>query len=58
MSLYEVIAVVALLAAGGFAYHLYRSDKKAGRDTPASGDGQASPSMFGRDRGTGNGKRP
>jgi len=55
MSLYEALAVVALLGAGGFAWYLYRSDTR-----PKSGDpqGQATvreggQSMFARDRGTG-----
>ena len=28
MSLYEILAVVVLVGAGGFAYHLYRSDTR------------------------------
>jgi hypothetical protein len=57
MSLYEMLAVAALVAAGGFAYRLYRSDKKAGRETPKmSAEDQAAQSMFGRNRGTD--KRP
>jgi uncharacterized membrane protein YebE (DUF533 family) len=57
MSLYEVLAVAALVAVGGFAYRLYRSDKKAGRETPKmSAEDQAAQSMFGRNRGTD--KRP
>lgn len=53
MSLYEVLAVAALAAAGGFAYRLYRSDTR-----PSAGDGSARPAvreggepMFGRNRG-------
>jgi hypothetical protein len=47
MSLYEVLAVAALLAAGGFAWKLYRSDLKSGADrTPQA---QASQRMFSRD---------
>jgi hypothetical protein len=34
MSLYEILAVAALLAAGGFAYRLYRLDTKPGAPTP------------------------
>ena len=30
MSLYEILAVAALLAAGGFAYRLYRKDTRPG----------------------------
>jgi hypothetical protein len=49
MSLYEALAVVALLAAGGYAYRLYRSDTKPGATTVRpENEGQ---SMFGRDRG-------
>ncbi len=52
MSLYEALAVVALLGAGGFAYYLYRSDT---RPKPGNAEGQAvvregGESMFGRDR--------
>jgi hypothetical protein len=53
MSLYEALAVVVLLGAGGFAWYLYRSDTR-----PKSGDpqGQAivregGESMFARNRG-------
>jgi hypothetical protein len=48
MSLYEILAVAALAAAGGFAWHLYRSDTRAGtvKARPAS----ESQPMFGRDR--------
>ena len=53
MSLYEALAVVALLGAGGFAYYLYRSDTR-----PKSGGAQGQAivreggeSMFGRNRG-------
>ena len=48
MSLYEVLAVAALVAAGGFAWKLYRSDVKSGADrTPQA---QAGERMFSRDR--------
>ena len=47
MSPYEILAVAALVAAGGFAYRLYRSDTKPG--APARPD-TAGQSMFGRDR--------
>jgi hypothetical protein len=39
MSLYEVLVVVALVVAGGFAFLLYRKDTKGaaeGRPPPAS----------------------
>jgi len=58
MSLYEALAVVALLGAGGFAWYLYRSDTR-----PKSGDpeGQAAireggQSMFARERTNTSGK--
>jgi hypothetical protein len=47
VSLYEILAVAALLAAGGFAYRLYRQDTKPGAPPPPSGAGQP---MFQRDR--------
>jgi hypothetical protein len=28
MSLYEILAIAVLVGAGGFAYHLYRSDTR------------------------------
>ena len=48
MSVYEILAVAALAAAGGFAFHLYRSDTKSGaaRSRPED-EGQP---MFQRDR--------
>jgi hypothetical protein len=48
MSIYEALAVVALLAAGGFAYYLYRSDTRPKSDgAPAREGGE---SMFARNR--------
>ena len=48
MSLYEILAVAALTAAGGFAFYLYRGDTKpsAARSRPEN-EGQP---MFQRDR--------
>jgi hypothetical protein len=49
MSLYEALAVIALLGVGGFAYYLYRSDTR-----PKSGEApvrEGGVSMFARDRG-------
>lgn len=47
MSIYEVLAVAALVAAGGFAWKLYRSDVKSGADkTPQA---QARQRMFSRE---------
>jgi hypothetical protein len=48
MSPYEILAVAALLAAGAFAYWLYRSDTKPGAAKSPEGSGQP---MFQRDRG-------
>ena len=49
MSPYEILAVAALAAAGGFAYWLYRSDTKPGAtQRPKSESGAP---MFGRDKG-------
>jgi hypothetical protein len=50
MSIYEVLVIAALAAAGGYAYYLYRSDtrpKPPGAEAP---DAKAAPSglMFGR----------
>jgi hypothetical protein len=49
MSLYEALAIVALLGAGGFAYYLYRSDTrpKLPGETPELPESQP---MFARDR--------
>jgi hypothetical protein len=56
MSLYEVLAVVVLVGAGGFAWHLYRKDTRLRQpgdpEPPAVGGGL----MFGRDRGKPGGK--
>ncbi len=48
MSPYEILAVAALAAAGGFAWYLYRSDTKPGATKPPSGE-SGSP-MFSRDK--------
>jgi hypothetical protein len=48
MSPYEILAVAALAAAGGFAYWLYRSDTKPGAPKPPAGESGSL--MFGRDR--------
>jgi len=46
MSLYEILAVAALAAVGGFAWYLYRSDTRPGApQQPESGQ-----PMFQRDR--------
>jgi hypothetical protein len=47
VSLYEILAVAALVAAGGFAYRLYRKDTRPDAPLPPPNAGQ---SMFGRDR--------
>lgn len=50
MSLYEILAVLALVAAGGYAYSLYRGDLR--RRPPESEESTAAPApdqlMFGR----------
>ena len=48
MSPYEILAVAALAAAGGFAWYLYRSDTKPGAAKPPPADSGAP--MFSRDR--------
>ncbi|WP_428674461.1 hypothetical protein [Reyranella sp.] len=50
MSLYEALAVVALLGAGGFAYYLYRSDTRPRSDAPQgqSAVREGGESMFAR----------
>jgi len=47
VSPYEILAVAALAAAGGFAFYLYRSDTKPRVAPRPENEGQ---SMFGRDR--------
>jgi hypothetical protein len=56
VSLYEVLAVVVLVGAGGFAWHLYRKDtrpRQPGDPHPPALSGEL---MFGRDRGKPGGK--
>ena len=55
MSLYEVLAVVVLVGAGGFAWHLYRKDTSVDPETQKK-QAATSQSMFGRDRGKPDGK--
>ena len=55
MSLYEVLAVVVLVGAGGFAWHLYRKDTKADPETREKRVADSQP-MFARDRGKSDGK--
>ena len=53
MSLYEILAVIVLAGAGGFAWHLYRSDtrpKSPGAEAPEL---PASRPMFARTRSDG-----
>jgi hypothetical protein len=47
VSPYEILAVAALLAAGVFAYRLYRRDTRPGAPPPPPNAGQP---MFQRDR--------
>jgi len=49
VSLYEILAVAALAAVGGFAYDLYRSDTKPGAPQAPS-DAESGSLMYGRDR--------
>ena len=55
MSLYEVLAVAVLVGVGGFAYRLYRKDTSQDPEVQAK-QAAAARSMFGRDRGTPDGK--
>jgi predicted lipoprotein with Yx(FWY)xxD motif len=55
MSLYEVLAVVVLVGAGGFAWYLYRKDSTADPATRAKQAVTSQP-MFARDRGKPDGK--
>lgn len=52
MSLYEVLAVVVLVGAGGFAWRLYRKDATADPETRAKQAATSQP-MFGRGPKTG-----
>jgi len=49
VSPYEILAVAALAAAGGFAWYLYRSDTKPG--APTRPENESGSPMFGRDKG-------
>lgn len=49
MSLYEALVLVAMVGAGGFAWHLYRKDTTADPETREK-QATASQPMFGRDR--------
>ncbi len=50
MSLYEALAVAALLGAGGFAWYLYRSDTRPRSGDPQGGSAvrEGGESMFAR----------
>lgn len=50
MSIYEILAVVALAGAGGFAYYLYRSDTRPKSPGASAPDVPASQPMFARAR--------
>ena len=50
MSLYEILAVVVLAGAGGFAYHLYRSDTRPKSPGGKAPEVPASQPMFARTR--------
>lgn len=49
MSLYEVLAVVVLVGAGGFAYHLYRKDTRP-REPGAPAPSESGEPMFARNK--------
>jgi hypothetical protein len=55
VSVYEIVAIATLAAAGGYAYFLYRSDTRPKPGAPQGPAAQDEPDklMFGRDRGTG-----
>jgi hypothetical protein len=55
MSLYEVLAVAALLGVGGFAYRLYRKDTSQDSEVQVK-QAAASQPMFGRDSSKPDGK--
>ena len=55
MSLYEALVLVAMVGAGGFAWHLYRKDTSQDQEVQAQQAASAKP-MFGRDRGKPDGK--
>lgn len=50
MSLYEILAVVVLVVAGGFAYRLYRSDTRPKSRGGTAPELPASQPMFARTR--------
>ena len=50
MSIYEVLAVLALVAAGGFAYWLYRSDTRPKAPGEKAPELPPSQPMFARTR--------
>jgi hypothetical protein len=52
MSIYEILAVVVLAGAGGFAYHLYRSDTRPKSPGEKAPELPASQPMFARSRGS------
>lgn len=47
MSLYEVLVIVALIAVGGYAWHLYRKDVSRQPEAKPVTSGEL---MFGRER--------
>ncbi len=51
MSLYEVLVLVALAGVGGYAYYLYRSDRRRKSAASEAQDGEVATgrSMFGRE---------
>jgi hypothetical protein len=55
VSVYEILAIAALAAAGFHAYFLYRADTRPKPGAPEGPAAQDEPAklMFGRDRGAG-----
>ena len=49
MSIYEMLAVVVLVGAGGFAYHLYRKDTRP-REPGAPAPSESGEPMFARNK--------
>jgi hypothetical protein len=50
MSIYEILAIIVLAGAGGFAWHLYRSDTRPKSPGGKAPEVPASQPMFARSR--------
>ncbi|HTE80109.1 MAG TPA: hypothetical protein VK634_05385 [Reyranella sp.] len=53
MSIYEILAIIVLAGAGGFAWHLYRSDTRPKSPGGKAPEVPASQPMFARTRSSG-----